>query len=61
MPALTDAAIRAAKPADKPYKLSDAGGLYLYVAPTGGKLWRLDYRFNGKGKCRIPSDYDLSP
>jgi hypothetical protein len=50
MPALTDTAIRAAKPADKPRKLSDAGGLYLFIAPTGGKLWRMKYRFAGKEK-----------
>lgn len=46
--ALTDTAIRAAKPAEKPYKISDAKGLYLYVQPNGSKLWRLAYRFNGK-------------
>lgn len=46
--ALTDTAIRAAKPAEKPYKVSDSKGLYLYVQPSGSKLWRLAYRFNGK-------------
>lgn len=35
---------------DKPRKLSDAGGLYLYIVPMGGKLWRMDYRFGGKRK-----------
>jgi integrase len=50
MPALTDTAIRNAKPADKPYKLRETGNLYLLVAPTGGKLWRLDYRFDNKRK-----------
>ncbi len=47
---LTDAAIRQAKPADKPTRLYDAGGLYLEVSPAGGKLWRLKYRFGGKEK-----------
>jgi integrase len=47
---LTDAAVRAAKPKDKAYKLSDAGGLYLFVAPAGGKLWRMRYTFQGKEK-----------
>ncbi len=47
---LTDTAIRAAKPAEKPYKLSDAKGLYLYIQPNGSKLWRLGYRFAGKQK-----------
>lgn len=45
---LTDIAIRQAKAAEKPFKLSDGGGLHLLVTPTGGKLWRLAYRFDGK-------------
>lgn len=36
--ALTDTAIRNAKPRDKPYKMGDAGGLFLLVQPSGGKL-----------------------
>lgn len=47
-PALTDAAIRAAKPAEKPRRLFDGGGLYLEVSPAGGKLWRWKYRHGGK-------------
>ena len=47
---LTDVAIRAAKPGPKPRKLSDSEGLYLEVAPSGGKWWRLKYRFGGKEK-----------
>jgi hypothetical protein len=42
---LSDSAIRNAKPAEKPYKLFDDGGLFLLVAPTGSRLWRLKYRF----------------
>ncbi|MET4570618.1 tyrosine-type recombinase/integrase [Rhodanobacter soli] len=45
---LTDTAIRKAKPANKPARMFDGGGLYLEVSPAGGKLWRLKYRFNGK-------------
>src|SRR5258708_2160553 len=45
---LTDTAIRAAKPREKSYKLFDALGLYLEVAPTGSKLWRLMYRHDGR-------------
>ena len=41
---LSDAAIRSAKPKEKPYKLSDGGGLYLLVNPNGSRLWRLKYR-----------------
>ncbi len=48
--ALTDLAIRRAKPAAKPFKMGDAGGLYLLVTPAGGKLWRLKFRVAGKEK-----------
>jgi hypothetical protein len=39
---LTQLAISAAKPKEKPYKLSDGGGLSLLVDTGGGKLWRFD-------------------
>jgi integrase len=48
--ALTDVAIRNAKPGVKPYKLGDSLGMYLLVQPTGGKLWRLKYRVDGREK-----------
>jgi integrase len=48
--ALTDLAIRNAKPAGKPLKLSDGGNLFLLMTPAGGKLWRFNYRFLGKQK-----------
>ena len=47
---LTDAAIRTAKSSEKAFKLSDEKGLYLEVAPSGGKWWRLKYRIEGKDK-----------
>lgn len=47
---LSDTAVRSAKPTGKPQKLADTEGLYLYISPTGGKLWRMDYRFAGKRK-----------
>jgi len=47
---LTDVQVRNAKPQTKEYKLADGGGLYLLVTPTGGKLWRFDYRHNDKRK-----------
>ncbi len=47
---LTDTVIRKAKPGPKPLRLFDAGGLYLEVAPSGGKWWRLKYRFAEKEK-----------
>ena len=48
--ALTDAKAKNIKPTDKPQKLFDGGGLFLLVAPAGGKWWRLKYRFGGKEK-----------
>lgn len=47
---LTDVDCRNAKPKEKAYKLSDSGGLYLEVTPTGSKYWRWKYRFGGKEK-----------
>lgn len=47
---LSDISVRNAKPQQKPAKLFDGGGLFLFIAPTGGKMWRLKYRFQGKEK-----------
>ena len=47
---LTDTAIRNVKLKDRPFKLSDGNGLYLFVTPGGARLWRLKYRFAGKEK-----------
>ncbi|HKU17954.1 MAG TPA: integrase arm-type DNA-binding domain-containing protein [Candidatus Saccharimonadales bacterium] len=47
---LTDTAVRKVKPADKPQRMFDGGGLYLEVAPSGGKWWRFKYRFGNKEK-----------
>ena len=47
---LTDTHIRSLKPEAKPRKYFDGGGLFLYVPPTGSKLWRMSYRFEGKSK-----------
>ena len=45
---LTDTAIKNAKARAKPYKMTDGGGLYVLVSPTGAKLWRYKYRIGGK-------------
>lgn len=47
---LSDTAIRQAKPAAKPVRMFDTGGLYLEIAPSGGKWWRLKYRHADKEK-----------
>ena len=50
--ALTDTALRNAKPKEKPYKLGDSGGLYALVRQNGSKLWRYKYRLGGKANSR---------
>lgn len=44
---LTDIQPRTAKPKEKPYKLTDGGGLHLLINPDGAKYWRMGYRFSG--------------
>ena len=48
--ALTDITIRSLRPGDKPIKKADERGLFLLLQPSGGKLWRFKYRYNGKEK-----------
>jgi hypothetical protein len=55
--ALTDVAIRNAKPRSKPYKLGDSLGLFLLITPGGGKLWRVKYRIYGKEKALAVGAY----
>lgn len=47
---LTARQVDTSRPKDKPYKLSDGGGLYLLVNPNGSRYWRLKYRIAGKEK-----------
>uniref|UniRef100_UPI0025902E7A Arm DNA-binding domain-containing protein n=1 Tax=Thiomonas sp. TaxID=2047785 RepID=UPI0025902E7A len=54
---LTVKAVEAAKPQERPYKLTDGGGLYLFVAPTGLKSWRANYAQNGKQRTRTYGRY----
>ncbi|MDE3149722.1 MAG: DUF4102 domain-containing protein [Acidobacteriota bacterium] len=44
---LTDIQIKRIKPNTRPYKVSDGGGLFLWVTPSGGKIWRWTYRHEG--------------
>jgi integrase len=56
--ALTDTTIRQkARPQVKAFKLGDSGGLYLYVTPQGGRLWRWKYRHDGKEKVMSFGSY----
>ncbi len=45
---LSDAKCRNARAKERPYKLADGHGLYLLCATNGSRLWRMDYRFDGK-------------
>lgn len=54
---LTDTAIKKIKAADKPTKVSDERGLYLLANPSGSKLWRWKYRFDGKEKVMPLGQY----
>jgi integrase len=55
--ALTDTEIKRSRPGDKPYRLADGRGLFLQITPTGGKLWRWKYRFEGKEKLMAMGQY----
>lgn len=46
--ALTAMAVKQAKPKEKRYNLKDEHGLYLEVAPSGGRWWRLRYWLDGR-------------
>lgn len=59
--ALTDMEIRKAKPKEKPYRMSDGGGTYLWVTPAGGKLWRWAYVYEGKEKLMALGKYPAVP
>lgn len=59
--ALTDAAIKAAKPAAKLFRITDNNGLCLEIAPTDSKLWRYRYRFNDKAKMLALGTYPPIP
>jgi hypothetical protein len=45
---LNDTAIKHAKKREKPYKLSDGGGLHVLIGTEGSKYWRLAFRYLGK-------------
>jgi hypothetical protein len=47
---LTDSEIEALAIEPKSYKRADGRGLYILVAPTGSKHWRMNYRFDGRQK-----------
>ena len=58
--ALTDLKIKAAQPQAKPYHLTDGHGLFLAIQPSGSKLWRWKYRFQGKFRLMAFGSYPQS-
>ncbi|MDX7999577.1 DUF4102 domain-containing protein [Xenorhabdus sp. Reich] len=54
---LTVKQVDSAKPKEKPYRLSDSNGLYLYVPLSGKKVWQLRYQFGGKEKIHTVGKY----
>jgi integrase len=58
---LTDIQIKRIKPGTKPYKVSDGGGLFLWVTPAGGKIWRWAFRHEGRSKLMTFGKYPDVP
>jgi len=58
---LTDIKIRKAKAQGEAYRLSDSGSLYLWITPSGGKLWRWAYKHEGKEKLMSFGKYPDVP
>jgi hypothetical protein len=58
---LTDVENRRAKTKDKAYRMSDSGSLYLWVTPSGGKLWRWAYTHECKEKLMAFGKYPDVP
>src|SRR3546814_11887342 len=57
---LTDMKCRNARPGQRLRKLSDGGGLQLWIQPTGSRQWRLAYRFGGKQRLLALGPYPAS-
>lgn len=58
---LKELEVRYVERRERPFKLSDGGGLHLLVQPNGSKLWRLKYRFNGREKLLSFGKYPEVP
>lgn len=56
---LSDSKCKAAKPREKGYKLFDGLGLFLFVTPAGGRIWRMTYRVAGKAQTAVIGPYPL--
>lgn len=54
---LTPAAVKAAQPMARAYKLFDTNGLFLFITPGGRKSWRVKYRLKGKEQLATLGQY----
>ena len=54
---LSATAVKNAKASDRAYSMSDGRGLQLVIKPNGSKLWRFNYRFDGKQKTMTLGNY----
>jgi hypothetical protein len=55
---LSDVAIQILKPKEKPYTVTDRGGMYVLVSTTGTGSFRLDYRLNGRRETVVLGRHD---
>ena len=56
---LTVKQVDAARPKEKAYRLLDGNGLYLFVPPSGKKVWQLRFKLEGKEKVLTVGKYPL--
>ena len=56
---ITDIKLKAAKPKERDYRISDGQGLTLMVRKNGSKLWQFRYQFEGKPKTASLGPYPL--
>lgn len=54
---LTDTELKYLKSKDKPYKVSDRDGMYVYVTTAGSISFRYDYRINGRRETLVIGRY----
>jgi Arm domain-containing DNA-binding protein len=55
--ALTDTALRSAKPRAESYKMFDGGSLFVLVKPNGSMLWRYKFKLGGREKLLTLGQY----
>jgi len=54
---LTDKRCAGLRAKEKPYKIADGNGLYLFVFPSQKKFWRMGYRLAGRQQTAAFGEY----